>query len=100
MGALTSRLPVTAPVVDAPILTYPPTAANNYAFTSKSSIVTYDYVGRQVTLDVYATKTAADTWQIDVYDNAASTNNGFPYSSGPLDSNTFTFDTSATGQGK
>ena len=86
--------------VNAPILTYPPTAANQYAYTSKSSIVTYDYVGRQVTLDVYATKTAADTWKIDVYDNAASTNNGFPYSSGPLDSQTFTFDTSATGQGK
>src|SRR5882672_6710055 len=89
--------------VNAPILTYPP-AAPAYAYTSKSSIVTYDYVGRQVTLDVYATKTAADTWQIDVYDNAASTNNGFPYSSGPLNgalgSNTFTFDTSATGQGK
>jgi len=30
----------------------------------------------------------------------ASTNNGFPYSSGPLDSQHFTFDTSATGQGK
>jgi len=85
--------------VNAPILTYPP-AAPAYAYTSKSSIVTYDYVGRQVTLDVYATKTAADTWQIDVYDNAASTNNGFPYSSGPLDSQQFTFDTSATGQGK
>jgi flagellar hook protein FlgE len=90
--------------VNAPILTYPPAAANQYAYTSKSSIVTYDYVGRQVTLDVYATKTAADTWQIDVYDNAASTNNGFPYSSGPLSgplgSNTFTFDTTAAGMGK
>jgi flagellar hook protein FlgE len=86
--------------VNAPILPYPPTAANQYAYTSKSSIVTYDYVGRQVTLDVYATKTAVNTWKIDVYNNAASTNNGFPYSSGPLDSQTFTFDTSATGQGR
>jgi flagellar hook protein FlgE len=94
-GAVTGNLDV-----NAPILTFPPTAANNYAYTSKSSIVTYDYVGRQVTLDVYATKTAADTWQVQVYDNAASTNNGFPYSSGPLASNTFTFDTTAAGMGK
>jgi flagellar hook protein FlgE len=85
--------------VNAPILAGPPTAPA-YAYTSKSSIVTYDNVGRQITLDVYSTKTAADTWQIQVYDNAASTNNGFPYSSGPLDSNTFTFDTTAVGKGK
>jgi flagellar hook protein FlgE len=85
--------------VNAPILAGPPTAPA-YAYTSKSSIVTYDNVGRQITLDVYSTKTAADTWQIQVYDNAASTNNGFPYSSGPLDSNTFTFDTTAAGKGK
>jgi flagellar hook protein FlgE len=85
--------------VNAPILAGPPTAPA-YAYTSKSSIVTYDYVGRQVTLDVYATKTGTDKWLIQVYDNAASTNNGFPYSSGPLDSNTFTFDTTAAGQGK
>jgi len=50
-----------------------------------------------VTLDVYATKTAADTWQIDVYDNAASDQQRFPYSSGPLDSQQFTFDTSRHG---
>jgi flagellar hook protein FlgE len=93
-GAVTGNLDVNAPILAGP--PGPPT----YAYTSKSSIVTYDYVGRQVTLDVYATKTATDTWQIQVYDNAASTNNGFPYSSGPLASNTFTFDTTAAGMGK
>ncbi|MDI4234855.1 flagellar hook protein FlgE [Bradyrhizobium sp. Arg237L] len=70
------------------------------AYTSKTSIVTYDNIGNKVTLDVYMFKTAANTWDVQAYDNAASTNGGFPYSSGPLDSDTFTFDVSATGKGK
>ncbi|WP_027581581.1 flagellar hook protein FlgE [Bradyrhizobium sp. Ai1a-2] len=79
---------------NAPITAGPP----NY--TSKTSIVTYDNIGNKVTLDVYMFKTAANTWDVQAYDNAASTNGGFPYSSGPLDSDTFTFDVSATGKGK
>jgi flagellar hook protein FlgE len=69
-------------------------------YTSKTSIVTYDNIGNKVTLDVYMFKTAANTWDVRAYDNAASTNGGFPYSSGPLDSDTFTFDVSATGKGR
>jgi flagellar hook protein FlgE len=69
-------------------------------YTSKTSIVTYDNIGNKVTLDVYMFKTAANTWDVQVYDNAASTSGGFPYSTGPLDSDTFTFDVSATGKGK
>lgn len=68
-------------------------------YTSKTSMVTYDNVGNKVTLDVYMFKTAANTWDIEVYDNAVSTNNTFPYASGPLASDTFTFDVSATGKG-
>jgi flagellar hook protein FlgE len=70
------------------------------AYTSKTSIVTYDNIGNKVTLDVYMFKTAANTWDVQAYDNAASTAGGFPYSSGPLDSDTFTFDVTATGKGK
>jgi flagellar hook protein FlgE len=69
-------------------------------YTSKTSMVTYDNVGNKVTLDVYMFKTAANTWDVRVYDNAVSTNNTFPYASGPLDSDTFTFDVSATGKGR
>jgi flagellar hook protein FlgE len=68
-------------------------------YTSKTSMVTYDNVGNKVTLDVYMFKTAANTWDIRVYDNAVSTNNTFPYASGPLASDTFTFDVSAAGKG-
>jgi flagellar hook protein FlgE len=69
-------------------------------FTSKTSLVTYDNIGNKVTLDIYAYKTADNTWRMEAYDSAASTNGGFPYAGGPLASNTFTFDVSATGKGK
>lgn len=69
-------------------------------YTSKTSLITYDNIGNKVTLDIYAYKTAANTWDIEVYNNADSTAGGFPYSSAPLANNTFTFDVSATGKGK
>jgi flagellar hook protein FlgE len=70
------------------------------AYTSKTSMDTYDNVGNKVRLDIYMTKTAANTWDVRVYDSAGSTNGGFPYAGAPLDSDTFTFDVSATGKGK
>ncbi|OKO81452.1 flagellar hook protein FlgE [Bradyrhizobium sp. NAS80.1] len=63
------------------------------AYTSKTSVVTYDNIGNAVTIDVYAAKTAANTWEIQLYDS--STGTALP---GGL--NTFTFDVSATGKGK
>src|SRR4051794_15685656 len=47
------------------------------AYTSKTSLVTFDNIGNKVTLDIYAYKTAANTWDMEVYDNAASTAGGF-----------------------
>ena len=70
------------------------------AFTSKTSIVTYDNIGNKVTLDVYMSKTAANTWDMEVYNNANSTAGGFPYSSAALATASFLFDVSATGKGK
>ena len=58
--------------------------AGSPAFTSKTSIVTYDNIGNKVTLDVYMFKTAANTWDMEVYNNADSTAGGFPYSSAAL----------------
>src|SRR5262249_23057926 len=55
-------------------------------YTAKSSLITYDNVGNTVQLDVYAYKVATgpDQWQIDVYNNAGSTNNTFPYTAASL----------------
>jgi flagellar hook protein FlgE len=64
------------------------------AYTSKTSVVTYDNIGNKVTLDVYAYKTAANTWDVEVYDSTAA------YPGTPLATDTFTFDVSATGKGK
>ncbi len=66
-------------------------------YSEKSSIVVYDNVGNEVTLDVYMTKTSDSPaqWEYSVYDQAdAASGGGFPYSSGPLTSDTIDFDSS------
>jgi flagellar hook protein FlgE len=57
--------------------------ASGAAVVNKTSMVTYDNLGSQVTLDVYFTKTAASTWDVAVYNQAeatpASSSGPFPY---------------------
>src|SRR6266704_207902 len=93
--------PSTAATVNANLDPSADITAGPPAFTSKTSVVAYDNIGRAVTLDTYMFKTAPDTWQIQTYDASASTSStgGFPYASWPLASNTFTFDTTAAGKG-
>jgi len=59
----------------------------------------YDNLGNQVTVDVYATKTAAENWQIAIYNQADAdpTSGGFPYANAALVTNTLVFDPT-TGQ--
>ena len=52
----------------AAIVATPAAAAGPTNYTSKTSMVTYDNIGNPVTLDVYAAKTAANTWDVEVYD--------------------------------
>jgi flagellar hook protein FlgE len=73
-------------------------------FTVKSSIVAYDKIGNALTLDVYMTKTSASPaqWQVAVFNQAnAAAGGGFPYSSGPLATQTLSFDSNGklTGAG-
>ena len=64
-------------------------------FTSETSLVTYDNLGGSQSVNVYYSKTGANTWEVDVYSAAdASTSGGFPYSSGPLVTATMNFDPS------
>jgi flagellar hook protein FlgE len=76
------------------------------SYTDKTSIVAYDGVGNQVTLDVYftmqstvaaGTAAPAGTWDVSVF-NAADAATGatapFPYTSGPLASTTLNFNSS------
>lgn len=71
----------------------PAAPASPTSYTSKTSMVTYDNIGNAVTLDVYAQKTGANTWDIEVYNGTtALTTSGA--------ATTFKFDVSSTGKGK
>ncbi|MFT3732424.1 MAG: flagellar hook protein FlgE [Hyphomicrobium sp.] len=71
----------------------PSANASTASYAGKTSIVTYDNLGHQVTLDVYSAKTADNTWEVTVYDASGATNGGFPYSTGSqLATQTLTFD--------
>lgn len=53
--------------------------------TGKSSIVAYDNLGAPVTLDMYFSKTADNTWEVSVFNKAdAGPSGSFPYANGPL----------------
>jgi flagellar hook protein FlgE len=61
-------------------------------YTSKTSVVTYDNIGNQVTVDVYMSKLplpATNSWDVAAYNGTTL-----------LQNKTFTFDVSATGKGK
>ncbi len=95
LGTLFVNLPSNATVVAAADL--PSANAATATYTAKTSLVAYDNLGNEVVLDVYASKTAADTWEIAVFDQAEATGGGFPYTAGPLVDDTLDFDPT-TGQ--
>jgi flagellar hook protein FlgE len=69
---------------DAAISTSLPSAnAATADYAGMTSIVTYDNLGHQVTLDIYSAKTANNQWEVTVYDHAgAASGGGFPYAAG------------------
>ncbi len=90
-GKFGVNLPADATVTAAADL--PSANAATASYAGKTSIVTYDNLGHQVTLDVYSAKTSANTWEVTVYNAAGSTNGGFPYAAGAqLSTKTVTFD--------
>jgi flagellar hook protein FlgE len=88
-GVFAANLPSAAATVAPGVL--PSTNAANAAFTAKSSLTVYDNLGTPVVLDVYFANTAANTWEISVYDSAGATNGGFPYAAAALNTQTLTF---------
>jgi flagellar hook protein FlgE len=94
-GVFNVNLPANADIIAAASLPSANVATSDY--TAKTSVVVTANLGRQVTLDMYWAKTADNTWELSVYDRAAQAPTGeFPYSSGPLATDTYTFD-GATG---
>jgi flagellar hook protein FlgE len=71
----------------------PSVNAADSTYTDKTSLVAYDDLGNAITFDVYFTQTGTDTWEADVYNSAdAAPGGGFPYSTGPITTQTMTFD--------
>ena len=90
-GTLSMNLPSSADAVAAASL--PSTNSSGATYTAKTSLTTYDNLGGAVTLDIYLTKTGANTWEATAYDSAgAAAGGGFPYAAGPLTTRTLTFD--------
>ncbi|MDQ0317762.1 flagellar hook-basal body complex protein [Amorphus orientalis] len=72
----------------------PSNNAINSAYTTKSSIETYDNLGGTVLVDVYMTKVTEEQWEITTFNKADAdpVTGGFPYSTDPLATQTVTFD--------
>ena len=75
-GTLVGNLPSNA-AIDTGTLPSANTAASTY--TDMTSVTAYDNLGNAVNLNVYFTKTAANTWNVDVFNAANATSGGFPY---------------------
>lgn len=76
-----------------PAANLPSANAATSASTSKTSLLAYDNLGHRVTLDLHLTKTAANTWEVAIFDAAgAPAAGGFPYAAGPLVAATLQFD--------
>jgi len=93
-GKMAVNLPSTA-AVDTGTLPSANVAGSTY--TEETSMVVYDNLGAAHTLNIYFTNTGVDasgnyTWEADVFDSStAASGGGFPYSSGPLATQTLTF---------
>ncbi|WP_346896964.1 flagellar hook protein FlgE [uncultured Roseibium sp.] len=94
-AVLWSKVPEDATIVAPADL--PSANAATSTYSAKTSLVVYDNLGNEVTLDVYyskLTETAADSdWEVTIYNAAdAAPGGGFPYSSAALSNQTITFD--------
>jgi flagellar hook protein FlgE len=89
-GTFTANMPSNAAVT--PAANLPSANAATAAFSGKSSLVTYDNLGNEVILDVYFSKTSANTWEAAVYNKADATAGGFPYTSAALTVTALSFD--------
>jgi len=101
-GTISANLPSTATAVTTAANLPSANSTNQVttptSYTAKTSLVTYDNLGAQVTLDIYFTNMGPDgsgnpQWDVAVFDQAgAAAGGGFPYTPGPLTTQTMVFD--------
>lgn len=90
-GVFYVNVPSEAAIVPAADL--PSANAATATYTAKTSLVTTANLGTEVTIDIFWSKTAANTWELTVYDRADAPATGeFPYASPALVTSTITFD--------
>ena len=89
-GQFTANLPSNAAIT--PAASLPSTNSATAQYSGKSSLVSYDNLGNEVILDMYFTKTAANDWEVAIYNKADATLGGFPYSSAALTTTALNFD--------
>jgi flagellar hook protein FlgE len=94
-GTLAANLPSTASTIAAANL--PSVNSGTLSqYTAKTSFTAYDDLGKPISLDAYFAKTGTGAWQMTVFDGSTATNGGFPYTGGPLVTQTLAF-SSTTG---
>jgi flagellar hook protein FlgE len=105
LGTFAANLDSSSPIIDNSTNETPGTVDNTTTtltsanYTHKSSLKAYDTLGNEVLFDMYFTKTADETWEVAIYNNADKdvTSGGFPYANAPLKTDTFVFDPSTGG---
>ena len=76
-GTFSANLPSNAAIVNP--LNLPSLNGAGARSTAKTSLVSYDNLGNEVTLDVYYAKTGNNTWEVSVFNQAdAAAGGGFP----------------------
>jgi flagellar hook protein FlgE len=89
-GSLTANLPSTSATI--PSSELPSTNSSNSTCTGETSLVVYDNLGGAHTINLYFANEGNGTWEVDAFDaTKAASGGGFPYSSGPLATQTLTF---------
>jgi flagellar hook protein FlgE len=79
-GTFTANLPSTDTIVASPPAVLPSGNTAASAYSQKTSMVMYDNLGGSQTIDLYYTKTAANTWEVCAFDHSqAAPGGGFPY---------------------
>lgn len=62
-------------------------------YSGKTSLDAYDNLGNKITLDVYSSNLGGGNWEVTVFNHAnAAAGGGFPYTGGPLQTQTLNFD--------
>ena len=91
VGKFNVNLPVNSPAVVPANL--PSANAATAQYTAMSSLVAYDNLGNEITLDVYSSNLGGGDWEISVFNRAnAAPGGGFPYAGGALSTETLSFD--------